>query len=436
MVKSDDEELERSAIAPTSKNFKLSDAHLGLGVVAFCGRSDPQFQAFAERQLLAAIETGEGAVRATASAMLIWHYTQTGAIESVVAVHEHMLAHDPSPATHCEIGRLLRLRNPQRAEAAYRATLELSPQDRHATHELIRLLFRQQRIPEAEQLARSWGAQHPDDPAIAAVGSALRFLSDRSGESAVQFVSALKELDLSLMSIDDVLMPMTVMVGAIAASAALPIAEMFYQHASGLPKPEAREWFFHLAGTLSWSSDPAVVQLAMKCDAQAPSSLSDMHVKFALVAGGPDRALDVLEQLAAVPNSLNHMLDLHRDTLMELAAANPERLHEIISTIPLFEPLALALAQELGHDVLAPYEVSEVAKDIRAEIQRLRGPTYVVDVPVLAAAEDARPPRAKVAVARMPKTGVAKKATKKPARSTAASREGEAGKRKASRKRT
>lgn len=170
----------------------------------------------------------------------------------------------------------------------------------------------------------------------------------------------------------------------------------------------------------------ALMQLAMKSDAQAPPR-SDMHVELALVTDGPKRALDVLEELAADPSSLGGMLDLYRDTLMQLAAANPERLHQIISTIPLFEPFTFALAQELGHDVLAPHEVSEVAKDIRAEIRRLRGPTYVVDVPVLAAAEDARKPRAKVAPARRSKTKTGKKAAK---------RQSEARKRKASPKRT
>ncbi len=101
-----------------------------------------------------------------------------------------------------------------------------------------------------------------------------------------------------------------------------------------------------------------------------------------LVVDDPERALDVLEA--------------DRATLMQLALADPERLHALTSTIPLFEPLTFALAQELGHDVLAPYEVTEVAKDIRAELRRLRGPNYQVTNPVFAAAEDSPRPAKKL----------------------------------------
>lgn len=155
----------------------------------------------------------------------------------------------------------------------------------------------------------------------------------------------------------------------------------------------------------------------------------DGEPEFARFTDDPERAL---EELAADPSSLANVLEQEPDTLMQLAAANPERLYRILAPIPLFEPFTLALAQELGHDVLAPYELSEVAKDIRAEIRRLRGPTYVVDVPVLAAAEDAGQLRAKKVTAKTSKTKTTKKATKKPA----AKRQSEPGKRKAARKRT
>jgi AAA ATPase domain len=167
-----------------------------------------------------------------------------------------------------------------------------------------------------------------------------------------------------------------------------------------------------------------------------PSDLTSLpqHVESAVLSAfphGAERAFDVFEALATDPSSLGLMLSMHRDTLIQLAAANPERLYEITSSIPLLEPLTLALAQELGHDMLAPYEVSEIAKDIHAEIRRLRGPVYRVDVPVLAAAEDARPTRAKAATARTSKT----KATKKATRSSASKRQGEAGKGKGPSKR-
>lgn len=139
-------------------------------------------------------------------------------------------------------------------------------------------------------------------------------------------------------------------------------------------------------------------------DASEPDPAQMQHVALALSTSGTEQALDVLEALAREnPAALHRLLDIHRETLLQLALANPERLHAIISSIPLFEPLAFALAQELGHDVLAPYEVTEIAKDIRAEIAKLRGPTYSaysaysVAIPHLAiAAEDApRPLRSK-----------------------------------------
>lgn len=109
-----------------------------------------------------------------------------------------------------------------------------------------------------------------------------------------------------------------------------------------------------------------------------------------------DHALELLRDLARDnPDALDELLGIHRDVLMQLALVRTEALHAISSTIPLLEPLAFALAQELGHDVLAPYEVTEVAKDIRAALLELRGPTYVVELPSLAAAEDA--PRRKQA---------------------------------------
>jgi hypothetical protein len=125
--------------------------------------------------------------------------------------------------------------------------------------------------------------------------------------------------------------------------------------------------------------------------------IASEHVKQAVFLADHDRALELLRDLAREnPDALEEFLGTaYRDTLLQLAAARPEGVHAIVSTIPLFEPLAFALAQELGHDVLAPYEVTEVAKDIRAELRKLRGPTYLVEVPSLAAAEDA--PRRKQA---------------------------------------
>lgn len=126
---------------------------------------------------------------------------------------------------------------------------------------------------------------------------------------------------------------------------------------------------------------------------------SSHRLKQAMLTGDTDRALAVLRDLdRSDPSGLGQLaevLELHRNSLMQLAAARPRELHELASTIPLFEPLAFALAQELGHDVLAPHEVTEVAKDIRVELRELRGLTYTVEVPQLAAAEDAPPKRRK-----------------------------------------
>jgi hypothetical protein len=154
-------------------------------------------------------------------------------------------------------------------------------------------------------------------------------------------------------------------------------------------------WFNLLGDILSLSRHPEVVELIMAHDSREPGPVQARHVKFALATSGPERAFDVLATLARErPAELEGLLDVHRPTLFQLALANPERLLAIISGIPLFEPLAFALAQELGHDVLAPYEVTEIAKDIRAELAKLRGYVYTVAEPQLAmAAEDAPRPR-------------------------------------------
>ena len=119
--------------------------------------------------------------------------------------------------------------------------------------------------------------------------------------------------------------------------------------------------------------------------------------------GDPEQAFDALVQVIRD----NPALGIQRETLLKLAVVDPARLRGLVAKVPLFEPLAVALAQELGEDVLAPHEIAEVAKDIRAELRRLRGPSYVVDVPVFAAAEDA--PRKK-------KPSTKKKPTKRPKR--------------------
>lgn len=129
---------------------------------------------------------------------------------------------------------------------------------------------------------------------------------------------------------------------------------------------------------------------------QRAAFVVDFMLKFygeSDIAGDSAASLDVFEQVIHdAPIQLLH----DRGTLLQLALANPARLHAIVSKVPELEPLTVALAQELGEDVLAPHEVAEVAKDIRAELRRLRGPTYQLDdVAMLAAAEDAPPRRSK-----------------------------------------
>jgi hypothetical protein len=116
------------------------------------------------------------------------------------------------------------------------------------------------------------------------------------------------------------------------------------------------------------------------------------HLNAASIAEDPDHALEVLRDLAR--ENPDELLDIHREALLQLAITRPEGVHALASITPFLEPLAFALARELGHDVLAPHEVAEVAKDIRAELRELRGPmVYTVEVPHFAAAEDAPLPR-------------------------------------------
>lgn len=114
---------------------------------------------------------------------------------------------------------------------------------------------------------------------------------------------------------------------------------------------------------------------------------------------GIEAGFEQLESLVREdPQALLDQLDDPHELLMQLGLGDPERLYSIVIQLPSLEPLALALAMELDHDVNAPREILEVAHDIRTELRSRGGPSYAarsIEFPMLAAAEDSPRPTKK-----------------------------------------
>jgi hypothetical protein len=385
-VKSDDD-----GYAQVLLDLKWPDGHFILGTLAMAGWNNPQFRVFAERHLLAAIQQCSGESSVVAGKILATHYELDPSTSLFgISVREQVLARWPSAPGYCDLGDLLRMRAPERAEFAYRKALELDPDYRRAVYSLASEL--KTRPLEAERLALEWLEHHPED--VTMVIFTLQAAAAREdhvdlGARLRTLGEGLSKLDPSFTLMEDWALVLVIFL-RLSPSIAVVLARCLERHATQLPEWESNMWVGYIATLLATSTDRAVLDVAKDMATQVPGPATPMHVKFALVGGDAERAFDVLEELKrAQPDTLHDLLTFFRDTLMQLAIANPMRLHAIVAKVPLFEPLTVALAQELGEDVLAPHEVAEVAKDIRAELRRLRGPSYVIEVPVLAAAEDA-----------------------------------------------
>jgi tetratricopeptide (TPR) repeat protein len=362
--------------------------------------SNPRFRSFSERQLLAALALvdNDADLFSEIEGILVHFYAEVGESEKAMSILEHRLALRPSSEGYYQLGGLLESLDSQRAQTVYRAALELTPNHSPSAAALVRSLG-SSHATAALAFGRGWLKKHPTDRRVAYM--VLRIVVGQNRLDATTSLldiifAGIAKAPFATLSLKDWAFSLLVADNALGRERIVEIGQAMLQHR---PSDFLRlDWFSLIGDILSISRHPEVVELVMAHDARESSPARTRHIKFALATSGPEQALDVLEALARDnPAGLGRLLDIHRHTLLQLALANPERLHAILSSIPLFEPLAFALAQELGQDVLAPYEITEIAKDIRAELAELRGHTYSVAEPQLAiAAEDApRPLRSK-----------------------------------------
>ncbi|MCA9699828.1 MAG: ATP-binding protein [Myxococcales bacterium] len=119
--------------------------------------------------------------------------------------------------------------------------------------------------------------------------------------------------------------------------------------------------------------DPPAIELALEIDARIQAKIPDRrpaahHLTLAYHRHGPEAALDLLPNLLAA-----NLHDLPTEpTLLELAAVHPAELRELLTPHTSFEPITVALDLDLGHDIEAPQELLEVARDVLAEIRERR----------------------------------------------------------------
>jgi tetratricopeptide (TPR) repeat protein len=373
---------------------------------------EPTIKSLCVDKLMAVTASSNESIAISASWHLFNMYEESSDIDAAIQVCEHALMICSSAVIHRDLGRLLVGRDPTRAEAEFRLVLDELPYDSSTGLFLVELLLSQNRVAEAEAFASDWRVSRPHEiaalTAICHVG--VRFDEPSELEQLEDFFA--EALPSSFMShpLEQWLLPCFLACSMMEVSKVLPIAASIRNEVVQRTESYDEVTIDAVASLLAFSSYREVVEMSIECEARLTHTRpKSRHVKQAVILGDHERALELLRELARNnPEALSELLETYREALLQLAISRPEDLHAIASTIPLFEPLAFALAQELGHDVLAPYEVTEVAKDIRAELRELRGPTDAVEVPSLAAVKKA--PRTQT------KKQPAKKKQRKPSR--------------------
>jgi hypothetical protein len=360
-----------------------------LGVMASSLWSNPELRAFAIRQLYHATGDPNQVIAEAAGTLLVDRCIEAGDFHPFDVSWAHA-----SCEMLCKLGNKLEPHDPARAESMYRSALERCPDDLRAMTSLARLFVAQNRFAEADFLSHQSWLRHPGhiqvaDTMIRVLGTRRRGANLRA--FLIDFFAEPSKVDFSTGLIEDWVLPLSLAADVLDRDTAVAMLREFELRFAELTSYSGLTAFIIV---MSSSKHLEVAQIAWEWAARITGEPGIYHVAFAERFDNPDRALDILQDVArSSPETLHHLLGIHRHTLMRLALANPERLHRIATTIPLFEPLAIALAAELGLDVDAPHEVMEIAKDIRAELRQLRGPTYEVEVPILAAAEDSPRPR-------------------------------------------
>lgn len=296
------------------------------------------------------------------------------------------------------------------AEAHYRRALERQPSSRADAAALTSIIILQSRVPEAIAFAEDWQSIHGASRMLSlALVPVLE--SRRNLHSVVlqRIFGSAENIDATIAPIIYWSLALILADFAFESSRMIPIAKAMLEQE--LVNPYHDEWMLSIGECLDSSRHSTVVQMVEEVDNRHPQRIYPRHVKRALDAKENERAFVLLEQVLESALSSGWLLGAGRPTLLRLALIDPERLHTLLAPHPLFEPFTFALAQELGHDVLAPHEVMEIAKDIRAELHALRGSDspYVVAPTSFAHAAERAPSRRKPT-----KRQSKKRTTKKP----------------------
>lgn len=312
---------------------------------------------------------------------IIFYSVRFGMNDRAIALACRQLDKGETPQRAYHLGQALRAVDPGQAIAAFRRTLELDPNHARAAEGLLELLWSSD-PDEARRFALAWLDEHPRARAIA---FSLFEHSDHEPQLILRCFDQLDRIDWLDLRAEQWAAAFVQAAKVLDLERAREIAEAMLEFRPSAPLDDF--WQLWTGEAISHSRHTELAQRVAALDAQCPH-VFPRQIRAAMQHGEPEQGFALLERLAAEhPPWLEITFNLHRQAILQLALADTARLHTLIAQHPELEPLAFALAQELGLDVRAPHEVVEIAKDIRAELQVLRNSSYAPTAEVFAASE-------------------------------------------------
>lgn len=385
-------------------NLSLEQLPLGL-LVALAGvvlvNADVRFRDFGMRvfgYLADRLDSLEPRYHTALTDIIIVYYGTFGMNDRAIALARRQLDKGETPQRVYQLGQALCAADPGQAIAAFRRTLELDPNHARAAEGLLELLWSSD-PDEARRFALAWLDEHPRARAIV---FSLFVHSDHEPQLAARCFDQLDRIDWLDLRADQWAAAFVHAAKVLDLDQAREIAEAMLEFRPSAPIDEV--WRLWIGEALVLSRHADLARHTATLDAQCPH-VFPRQIGAAVQRGELEQAFALLERLATEhPLWLELTFNLHREALLQLALSDTPRLHALIAQHPELEPLAFALAQELGLDVRAPHEVVEIAKDIRAELQVLRNSSYAPTVEVFAASESEPTRRRKKPSRKQPKS--------------------------------
>lgn len=370
-----------------------------MGQVAALLNIDARFRDFADRafQHVLAAKDVEPRYRESLVDGIAETYEKLGMQERAITLAQRELENGATVHRIWRLGHVLRNRQPVQAMDAFRRALEIEPNHTRAALGLLELLWSSD-PDEARRFALAWLDEHPRARAIA---FSLFEHSDYDPQLALRCFDQLDRIDWLELRADQWAGAFVRAAKVLDLDRASEIAEAMLEFRPSAPIDEVWQLWIGEAIVLSRHAELARHTAALdRCPHAFPR-----QIRAAMQHGEPEQAFALLERLATEhPPWLELTFGLHRQAVLQLALADTTRLHALIAQRPELEPLAFALAQELGLDVRAPHEVVEIAKDIRAELQALRNSSYAPTIEVFAASESEPTRRRKKPSRKQPKS--------------------------------